>query len=199
MISKQFIKDQKIKEEIDRQKRRAEALKQLRRLKLPQPKEISEDDIIPFPENVTDVPSEDLGQYLAVYEGAVARIEWCIAEIEIEQDHAQELLDFIYNKKYTEEYKDGTATERKMQVESDEFYLKCKLEVSVYEDQLKLMRKTSAAYQGYARSISREITSRKDTQGWAGRSDDTFRGNSPFVNRPKKNHTPTGGRRNLRG
>jgi hypothetical protein len=161
-VSKDFITDLNIRDEVQRQNFRKKAEDFLEAVEIPKPKKIVKSEIPDMPEDVSSMTAEDLGKTHGIYEAECAWISFCIAKKEIDLSHAQKLLKFIYEKLLERETA-GTITEKKRRVEGAQFFLECQLEVSDVESQIKLLKASLVAYSAYAKALSREITNRNNS------------------------------------
>ena len=123
------------------------------------PKRIVETEA--YPEDLTELPDAELGRYLGQYEGYSAWLGYLVSRLEIDLKQAEILLDFVKSKLISQAQ--GQITVRKQIAESDDFYLECKLQVVTIDAELKLVKSSYDAYDRYARAISREISSRKNS------------------------------------
>lgn len=160
-ITKKFMTKQKtIKQEIEDWKLQSKAERKLLKADIPAPKRLKRSLYLDFPDDVTEIPDKELGHYLGIYESQAAWISYCRARREIDLEHGRILLDYVYAKLLIS--KEGKTTEQKAQVEADPFYNKCKLEFLEIEADLKMLNASLESCERYAKTISREITNRKD-------------------------------------
>lgn len=159
-LSKNFVKDREIIDEVKRKKFKSKSAERLSKLKIPKPIQPAEEIIEDFPKDITEVPKADLGRYLGVYEAESSWIGFCIAEKEIEQEHAKALLNYVYHRLHNKA--PGKATDKKSKVLADKFYTKCLLETNTLEADVKLLKASLVAYQSYSKAISREISNREE-------------------------------------
>jgi hypothetical protein len=175
MISRKFQMNQKtLKEEVDSMQLKIDAEKRLLKAEIPTPKKPSKKIQLEFPDDLTDIPDKQLGQYLGVYESQASWIGYCIARREIDYDQGKLLLDYVYSKLMVES--EGKLSQQKASIESNTFYVECKLEFLEIEADLKLLRASLDAYERYAKAISREISNRGSMLGSfpTGRTSKTF-------------------------
>lgn len=162
----------------------AEALAEINKLELPEVKKVKAKDIKQMPDDVSDIPSEDLGNYYSMYESTCAWIDKCLTIRKIDISIAEEMIEYVFNKKMVKA-KGKTAVTRKSNVFSDPLYLECKLELKSIETEIEILSSKYRAYQAYARSISREITIRHDSP---------FLGNKIPGGKPKGISSPSFGK-----
>jgi hypothetical protein len=164
MISRKFqMKQTTLKEEVDRLKLKIDAEKRLQKAEIPSPKKPRKGILKEFPDDVTDIPDAELGEYMGIYEGQAAWISFCIARREIDYDHAKVLMDYLYNKILTS-LPEAKVTEQRATVEANIFYVECKMEHLEIEADLKLLRSSLESFERYSKTISREISSRSSAR-----------------------------------
>ena len=159
MISRKFqMKQKTLKEEVDTLKNKFKTKGRMLRDEIPLPEKPVQKTLLKFPSDVTEIPNEDLGMYLGVYEAHAAWVSFCIAQKEIDCDIAKALLSFVYNKILTSA--EGKITEQRAVVEGNSFYVSCKMELLDIEADLKLMEASLDSLNRYSKTISREISNR---------------------------------------
>jgi hypothetical protein len=147
-----------IKAELVKYNSKQSAEGKLKKAEIPVVKKPSKNEFLPFPEDLSEVPGEDLGKYIGVYEAQLTWIGYCIARVEIDLEYARTLLGYVYSKIFSRLRE--TATIRKAIVLSDEFYLQCQKEVLEVEVDLKMLRASYEMFEHYSKAVSREITNR---------------------------------------
>lgn len=162
MVSKEFQNINKsIQEEVTELKLKDQAATRLLKAGIPKVKQPKAENYLEFPEDVSEIPSKDLGKYLGIYESEAGWVSYCIARREIDLAHAKVLLVFVYNTLLSNRV--DKPTERKMKVEADDFYLGCKMEVTDMEADISLLKASRDNLERYAKAVSREMTNRKTT------------------------------------
>lgn len=156
-----------IKAELEDLKIKNQAEARLKKAEVPLAKKPNKEKYEAFPDDITDIPDQDLGRFLGVYEAECAWVRYLIARREIDQEYGNMLLGHVYAKLFISSA--GGATEKKAEVLADDFYLKCQKEIIEVAADLKLLYASLEACERYAKSISREMTMRRD-QNWTNRS-----------------------------
>jgi len=165
MLSKKF-KDSSIslKEEVKNVSLKQESLKKLEKSQIPLPKKPQISLYKEFPKDITEVPKGELGGYIGIYEAEAAWISYCISQRKIDLRYARILLGYVYNKTMAIFSKDrNKVTEVKNLVESDDFYVSCKMDVEEINSEISMLQTSLEACERYGKAISREITNRKDS------------------------------------
>lgn len=162
-----FGSQDSIAEEVAALRLKDEAAVRVAKAGIPVPKQPDKSLYQEFPGDITDIPDKDLGRFLGIYEAEAAWTGYCIARREIDQEHAQLLLEFAKNKmscQFRAQFPQESATQLKERVGADSFYLACVMEVKSLEADLKLLNSSKESFERYAKAISREITNRKDSR-----------------------------------
>ena len=139
------------------------AIKKMKKAEIPLPTKPAADSFLAFPEDITDIANTQLGRYMGNYESQCGWIAYLLARREVDLDHANTLIVYVYAKLFTNLSNDINPTNKKQIVESDPFYFECKMNVEEIKADLKLLKSQLSTMQGYSKAISREITSRKNS------------------------------------
>lgn len=161
MLSDEFrLHKKNLKEEVADQAEKAKATSDEKLSKANIPRPAKPRKILDFPEDITDIPSDSLGEYIGVYESHAAWISYCLSRRRIDLDIGESLLEFLYNDLFCK-VRGGGATERKAAVLSDPFYFECSMELQEIRNEVKVLENSLESMERFSKAISREITSRK--------------------------------------
>jgi len=154
-VSEDFLTDNIIKDEIDRIKIKDKATINIEKAELPRPGRPKE--FLDFPSDITEIPSQDLGKYLAIYQAFASWTRYLISRREVDLKHGKLLLKFVYAKLYSQ----CTGKNKKIEIDNDEFYLRAELDIIEIESDIAQFSSILESYKEYSSSISREISNRK--------------------------------------
>ena len=169
MKSKQ-LKGRKVslKESVESLKKKFSTDKKLKKAEVPVPEKPTA-HYKKFPENMADIPSPELGNYLGVYEAEASYIRHLVSSKEEEVALAEVLLDQILNDLMSRAPGER-PNEIKNYAKTHPIFLEAKLEKVEIESELSRLKSAFEACNSYARAISREITNRRSDVQYTGRT-----------------------------
>jgi len=165
MVSEDFLQLSKtIEKEVEELKLKDSATAKVAKAGIPPQTQPDITEYKAFPQDVTEIPNADLGFYLGIYEAEAGWLEYLISRRDIDLSHGLVLLEFVKNKilvKSRALHPSLKTAEHKERLLSDTFFLKSLLEIEDIKADLSILNASKNNFERYARTISREITSRK--------------------------------------
>lgn len=123
---------------------------------------------IEFPDDVTVIPTLELGRYLGKYEAYASWVANCLARRSVDLLSAETILEFTKNKIMNE--LTGQITAKKIAMEADKFYLQCKIEYDSIQADVIILKATLSSIERYSKAISREMSNRQQEGRVIGKS-----------------------------
>jgi hypothetical protein len=134
---------------------------------IPPIKKLKDNLYIDFPDDVSEIPREDLGRFLGIYESEAAWLSYLLVRKKIEEKIAKNIISSLYNELFINT--SGSPAERKAQVLSNYYYIEYLNEVTIIEGEVEILNTSLSAQERYAKVISREISNREKSDNWKNR------------------------------
>lgn len=126
---------------------------------VPEPTELGNIPI--FPEDVTSLSSEDVGNYLWAYDSVVAFVRFLLSKVEVKYDYADYVLDTYKKELYLGHRGECNNGDANAWVSIDKDVREAELELKKINCEKTLLQSRLDIFTKYSSSISREISRRK--------------------------------------
>jgi len=119
-------------------------------------------NILPFPDDVTVLSSDEVGRYLAMYDAEVAYIRSILANVEAQIKYAEVVLNTHKKMLYLQFRSDSSAVDSNAWVDVDKDVVAAELALQELRIEQGLLQSRLENFMKYSASISREISRRKN-------------------------------------
>ena len=118
--------------------------------------------ILPFPDDVTILSSDEVGKFLAMYDAEVAYIRSLLAGVEVQVDHAKIVINTYRKRLYLQFRSDSSIPDAQAWVDIDTNVVDAEMALHELETERSLLQSRLDNFMKYPASISREISRRKN-------------------------------------
>lgn len=117
--------------------------------------------ILPFPEDVTTLSSEEVGRFLAMYDAEIAYIRSVLARVEVQVDHGRTIINTYRKKLYLEHRSTCSGVDAQAWVDIDKDVVAAERSLQELVTERSMLQARLDSFTKYSASISREISRRK--------------------------------------
>jgi len=118
-------------------------------------------NILPFPEDVTVLSSEEVGRFLAMYDAEIAYIRSILARVEVQVDHGQTILNTYRKQLFLGHRSTCSSMDAQAWVDIDKSVVDAEAALQELRAEKSMLTARLESFTKYSASISREISRRK--------------------------------------